>query len=1159
MCNQNDENSIYVRLLKENSERLKELGCINKTTEIIKEGLVFEETIRKISSILPSAWQYPEITVCSISFDGKFFSSNNYIETPWKQSQEFKTVDGKSGIIEVCYTAEMPDEYEGPFLKEERNLIKNLATIIANYINSIKVSDFINSKDDKDLDLNEIEKNTSEFSRRLLQKFINKDYYERDVYHDLMPFKVKEILLIANLYDAYSIEKEGRFTEHILGEYHKLNLTSMPRITGISNPDDALELMKKKHFDLIILMMGSDKKVPFELTKKIKQNFPYRAVYLLLNNDFDVAFLENNKLSTSDFDKVFVWNGDSKIFFAMVKLLEDKTNIENDMKVGVVQAILLVEDSTKYYSRFLPTLYNIVLEQTQRLIEDVSSDELYKVLKLRARPKILLATTYEEAISVFDEYKEIITCVISDARFPKNGKLYPNAGFEFVEYVRKYSEGLPVLIQSSDSENMKKAFELNAIFINKNSESLLQDLKGFVTYHLGFGHFVFRTQEGRQLAVARTMKEFEAQLKQIPDETITYHAIKNHFSLWMMARGEIEIARITKPYKVTDFKNPAEIRNFLLKVIQKYKVEKERGRIVNFDEDALLEESNIISLCSGALGGKGRGLAFVNTLIYNFNFSDIVPGINIRTPKTSIIGTDEFDFFINRNKLKQVIKSETDYNITRRKFVDGELSYDLVKRLKIFLKHITKPIAIRSSSLLEDSLGQPFAGVFETYLLPNNHPDIDVRLQQMMTAIKLVFASVFSPQARTYFEAINYKIEDEKMALVIQEVVGNQFAQYFYPHISGTAQSHNYYPIGHMKPEEGFAVIAIGLGQYVVEGEKTFRFSPKYPKIEVCSLKDTIKNSQTEFYSINMERKNPDLMEGEGASLSRLDLSDAENHGTLKHCASVYDADSERIDAGIDKPGPRIINFANILKYEYIPLAKTVDVLLGIIKEAFGSPVEIEFAVDLNKSYKNQPSFYLLQIKPLVGSETDYNIDESKIDKSKILLFSEKSMGNGKIDEISDVIYVDPTKFDNSKTLEMTMEIEKLNAKMLALHQKYLLIGPGRWGSRDRFIGIPVVWSQISNAKAIVELSMKDFPLDASLGSHFFHNVTSMGVGYFSVQYYSDTELIRWDILEKQEEIERTEYFRHVRFNEGLTVIMDGKKRLSMVLIGKQVFEENKN
>jgi hypothetical protein len=651
------------------------------------------------------------------------------------------------------------------------------------------------------------------------------------------------------------------------------------------------------------------------------------------------------------------------------------------------------------------------------------------------------------------------------------------------------------------------------------------------------------------------MKEFETQLKQIPDETITYHAIKNHFSLWMMARGEIEIARITKPYKVTDFKNPAEIRNFLLKVIQKYKVEKERGRIVNFDEEALHEESNIVSLSSGALGGKGRGLAFVNTLIYNFNFSDIVPGINIRTPKTSIIGTDEFDFFINRNKLKQIISNETDYNVIRQKFVEGELSYDLVKKLKLFLKHIEKPIAIRSSSLLEDSLSQPFAGVFETYLLPNNHPDIDVRLQQIMNAIKLVFASVFSPQARTYFEAINYKIEDEKMALIIQEVVGNQFDKYFYPHISGTAQSHNYYPVGHMKPDEGFAVVAIGLGQYVVEGEKTFRFSPKYPKIEVSSIKDTIKNSQTEFYAINMERTNPDLMEGEEAALSRLDLWDAENHGTLKHCASVYDADSERIDAGIDKPGPRIINFANILKYEYFPLANTIDVLLGIVKEAFGSPVEIEFAVDINKSHKNQPSFYLLQIKPLVGSETDYTIDETKIDKSKVLLFSEKSMGNGKIDEISDVIYVDPSKFDNTKTNEMTIEIEKLNAKMLSEHRKYLLIGPGRWGTRDRFIGIPVVWSQISNAKAIVELSMKDFPLDASLGSHFFHNVTSMNVGYFSVQYYSDTELIRWDILEKQEKIEQTEYFHHVRFKEGLTVIMDGKKRLSMVLIGKQNFE----
>ena len=1156
MAIQGEENSKYFRLLKENSERLKELACINKTTEIIKEGLVFDETIRRICLILPLAWQYPEITVASITYNGKKYFSDHFTETNWKQSQEFSTVDNKKGSIEIFYTSEMPEENEGPFLSEERNLLNNLATIIANYINSIKVSEFINSGEDSGMGLSDIEKNTSEFSRRLLQKFINKDYFDRDVYHDLMPFKVKEILLVANLYDAYSIEKEGRFTEHILGEYHKLNLTSLPRITGISNADDALELLKKKHFDLVILMMGGDKKLPFELNNKIKKQFPYISVYLLLNNDFDIAFLEKNDLPTTTFDKIFVWNGDSKVFFAMVKLLEDKTNIENDVKVGVIQAILLVEDSPKYYSRFLPTLYNIVLEQTQRLIEDVSSDELYKVLKLRARPKILHATSYEEAIEIFEKYKEIINCVISDVRFPKDGQLNSNAGFELVKQVKKYSEDLPIVLQSSDPENLKRAYEVNAIFLNKNSDSLLQDLKGFITYHLGFGHFVFRTKDGRQLAVAKTMKEFEFQLKQIPEETITYHALKNHFSLWMMARGEIEIAKITKPYKVSDFKNPSEIRDFLLKAIQKYKVEKERGKIVNFDEESILEESNIVSLSSGALGGKGRGLAFVNTLIYNFKFSDIVPEINIRTPKTSIIGSDEFDFFISRNKLQPVISGENDYGFLRQKFIEGELSYELVKKLKIFLKHIKRPLAIRSSSLLEDSLSQPFAGVFETYLLPNNHPDEDMRLQQMMDAIKLVFASVFSPQARTYFEAINYKIEEEKMAIVVQEVVGNQFEQYFYPHISGTAQSHNYYPIGHMKPEEGFAVVAMGLGQYVVEGEKTFRFSPKYPRIEVNSLKDTIRNSQTEFYAIDMDRKMPQLIDGESAALSRIDLWDAEKHGTLKHCASVYDVDSERIDAGIDKPGPRIINFANILKHDYIPLAKTIDVLLGIVKEAFGSPVEIEFAVDLNKSHKNQASFYLLQIKPLVGSETDYNIDESKIDKSKVLLFSEKSMGNGKIDEITDVIYVDPSKFDNSKTLEMTVEIEKINAKMLAEHRKYLLIGPGRWGTRDRFIGIPVVWSQISNAKVIVELSMKDFPLDASLGSHFFHNVTSMGVGYFSVQYYSDTELIRWDVLEKQKEIERTEYFRHVRFEEGLTVIMDGKKRLSMVLIGKQNLEE---
>ncbi|NSW45983.1 MAG: pyruvate, phosphate dikinase [Bacteroidales bacterium] len=964
-----------------------------------------------------------------------------------------------------------------------------------------------------------------------------------------MPFKVKEILLVANLYDAFSIEKEGRFTEHILGEYYKLNLTSLPRITGVSSDEEALFLLKNRHFDLIIIMMGSDKKFPFLLCERIKKHYPYISIYLLLNNDNDIQYLKKYAFYQSSFDKVFVWNGDSKIFFAMVKLLEDKINIENDAKLGVINAILLVEDSPKYYSRFLPAMYNAILEQTQRLIEEVNTDELYKVLKLRARPKLLHACTYEEAISIINTYKDIIICVITDIRFPRGGREDAKAGFELLNNIQNISNSIPVLMQSSDAENMKMVYERGAMFLNKNSDSLIQDLKDFINFHLGFGNFIFRSKEGKQLAIARNLKEFESIIKQIPEESLTYHALKNHFSLWMMARGEIEIARNIKPYKVKDFNNAEEIREFLLKIIQKHKIEKDKGKIVPFDADVLTKPSNIVALSSGALGGKGRGLAFVNTLIYNYNFSSVIPGISIQTPCTSIIGTDEFDYFIQRNKLNTLIHENVDFTVLKEAFVSGELSYELMKKLKIFIQKMKKPLAVRSSSLLEDSLSQPFSGVFETYLLPNNHSSDDVRLQQLTTAIKLVYASVFAPHARLYFEAINYKVEEEKMAVVIQAVVGNEYEGYYYPHISGTAQSHNFYPVGHMKPEEGFAVLALGLGQYVVEGEKTYRFSPHYPKTDIVSIQDLVKNSQTEFYAIDLNKKEPNLMEGENAALKRLEIYDAEMHGTLKHLASVYNPENDTIEAGLNKNGPRVLNFANILKYDYFPLAETLEVVLSIVKEAMGTPIEIEFAVDLSKKNpEGIPTFYLLQIKPLLGNEKDFHVDFSKFDDQHIILKTSKSMGNGKIDEIYDVVYAVPEWFDHMKTEHMAKEIEQINTKMMRAGKKYILIGPGRWGTRDKFIGIPVVWSQISAAKVIVEVELPNFPLDASLGSHFFHNVTAMNVGYFSIKQMNSDDFVSWEKLSKFNVIEQTKFFRHINSEKPFTVYMDGGTQKAIVV-----------
>ena len=1137
-------------LLEDRKERLKELACINRTTAILKEGKPIGETLHQIALILPDAWQYPEYTVSRIVFEDKEYRSPGFRTTRWKMSQSFKVIDDRECTVEVFYTREFADMDEGPFLREERHLIDNICSLLLGYINSYKAKSILfrakRKETQKIRQAGYQEKILN--SRQLLQRFLNKHNAERDLFHDLMPFKVKEILLVATLYDAYSIEKEGRFSDHMLGQYHQLSLSSLPRVTGVSKLEEALDELLNKHYDMVIVMMGVDKHAPLVLSRKLKEEYPYIPIFFLVNNNLDINLFEEEDFRFDFVNRVFVWNGDSKMFFAMVKLLEDQVNVENDTAMGFTKVILLVEDSPRYYSRYLPMIYSLVLEQTRHLIEDVNTDELYKVLKLRGRPKILLASTYEEAVDIFNRYREYILCVISDVSFPRKGKRDPSAGVDLIRYVKSQIDNLPTMLQSADTENQKIAHELKSSFVNKNSETLLQDLKSFITYFLGFGHFVYRDNEGRQIAVAKSMREFESYLKTVPEESLVYHAVKNHFSLWLMARGEVRIARIINPLKISDFKNPEEMRNFLVNIIKTHRNEQDRGKIVNFEESAILEESNIVSFAAGSLGGKGRGLAFVNSLIYNFRFSELISGINIRTPVTGIIGTEEFDVFLEINKLGGRIYAENSYDRIKELFLAGSLSYNLEKKLKIFLKLVKKPIAIRSSSLFEDSLLQPFSGIFETYLLPNNHPSFDVRLQQAMDAIKLVFASIFSDDAKTYFESIDYRIEDEKMAIVLQEVAGNQYGDCYYPHISGTAQSHNFYPVAHMKPEEGFSVIAVGLGQYVVEGEKAYRFSPTYPDLEISSTKDLYKNSQLQFYAVNMAKPDINLLEGEDAGLIRLDISESEKHGTLKHCASVYDAENDRITPGIENPGPRVVNFANILKYDYIPLAKALSITLDVVKEALGCPVEIEFAVDLNRDKGGLPSFYLLQIKPLFGSESEYSIDPDKIKNEEVMLRSGKSMGNGKLDNLSDIIYIKTEAFDRMRTREMAAEIERLNSAMLKQKRKYILIGCGRWGTRDRFIGIPVTWPQISNAAVIVEMSMEDFPLDPSLGSHFFHNLTSMNVGYLSVNHTNPDDFIRMEMMDEGMLVEETRFFRHARFDNPLQVLMDGKKGMALII-----------
>jgi hypothetical protein len=1129
-------------------EYLKILEIIHEVSEITRENRDVDTTFTSIISYLNHYIDKSLPISIKISLDGKEFKTKIFNEMAEDcEKREFTLFNGERGVLHVCFN-QFSEESKGVG-EELKYLSDAFQNLIVKYLNSYSKSYL--KEDNEGIGIIDIDSGNNVKSNILsptfLQKFINKNTYSRDIYHDLTPFKVREILLISSLYDAYSIEREGRFTEHMLGQYGQLNLTSFPRITGASTVSQAFTFLQEKHFDLIIYMVGVDRQTPMLVTEQIKNEYPYIPIFLLLNNNSDVAYFTKKAQQYKYIERVFTWNGDSNIFFSMIKLLEDRVNVENDTRRARVRVILLVEDSPRYYSRYLSFLYKVVMEQTKHIIEDVSTDELYKVLRLRVRPKILLATNFEEAQGIIEKYQDFMLCLITDVKYEKDKSYDENAGIKLLQYTREKLPNLPAIIQSSDYKFAEVAKQYKSQFINKNSETLYENLQDFLTNYLGFGDFVFKNSHGEVIAKASNMREFEKQLKKIPEESLLFHASRDHFSMWLMARGEIKAASIIYKKKVSDFKDSKELRETLLNLIKEHRDERETGNIMPFQEGIDITEDNIYTLAEGSLGGKGRGLAFINALIHNYEFGKHVPDIRIRTPKTFIIGTQEFELFIKNHKLNKIIYEETDYLKLRKIFLKHNLSEELRKKLKHLLTLISKPIAVRSSSLFEDSLTQPFAGIFETYLLPNNHEEFEKRFGQLCDAIKLVFASVFSNTAKGYVKAVNLNIEDEKMAVVLQEVVGNKYDNLYYPHLSGVAQSYNHYPFAHMKPDEGFAVAAVGLGKYVVEGNRAYRFSPKYPNIEINSTKDQFKNSQMKFFAVDMLKKEPDLLKGEMGGLAFEDISIAEKHGTLKHCASVYNPDNNMIYPGISKPGPRIINFANILKYNYIPLAKTLEVVLELGKESMGTDVEIEFAVDLTKDKKGRASFFILQIKPLINQLMECNVNLNNIDKEKIILLSEKGMGNGLKDYIDDVIFVAPEDFDKTSTEEMAEEISLVNEKMLEEKRHYVLIGPGRWGTRDRWIGIPVKWYQISQAKVIVETSLDNFQLDASSGSHFFHNVTNMNVGYFTVQPELGNGYINYDKLKNQQLIYKGKYFTHVRFQKPFNICMDGRKRLYVI------------
>ncbi len=986
-----------------------------------------------------------------------------------------------------------------------------------------------------------------------IEEILSQSRVKREIYHDLMQFRVREILLVSTYYDAFSLEEEGQLTDKIFDEYYNLNLTNAPRVTHVVSGARALEEIETRSFDLVVLMLRIEDITPWDLSKSIKTAQNNLPVLLLLKDNAEIAMLRVGwDGPTRSIDQVFVWNGDSRIFVAMIKYIEDAKNVDNDTRVGLVRVILLVEDSIRACSRYLPVLYSEIMKQTQRLIFEEKLNPTRKVLRMRARPKILVADNCNDAMAIVQNYRDNLLCVISDVSFNRDGSRDEEAGLKLIQAVKDIIPDLPTVLQSSDSENEPRAHALNSLFIDKNSDQLGGELRRFIVLHLGFGDFVFRNNRKENIGTAATIYEMETLLLTIPAESLRYHGVRNNFSAWLMARGEIAIARIIQPLKIDDFDSDQELREFLVNVFSNVRRVDIKGKVIEFSSDVLEGDGYILRLANGSLGGKGRGLAYINSLIQATDLETSMPGARICIPRTAIIGTEAFDQFIAENDQVHLFQTKEEYGRVQQDFLKGTLSKDLISKLKLLLDYFTGPLAIRSSGLFEDSISHPFSGVYPTFVLPNNHPSPGERMRQLTHAIKLVFSAVFESSARQYFDAVNYKIEEEKMAVIIQELVGNRHEDWFLPHFSGVAQSYNYYPFGYIKPEDGVAATAVGLGKYVVEGEKAYRFCPRYPKLNVSTTEEAINNSQNHFLALDMAMEDPDLTRGEDATLVDLNISEAERLGILDQLVSVWDYQNDRMQEGLYGPGPRIMNFAPILKFETFPLARILDLCLSKFRVALGTPVEVEFAVDLTRDKDREPTLYLLQVKHFMRNIETFAIEPDTIRFDDCLIYTQKSMGNGRVDDLRDIIYIDPDAFDRSATLQMGVELEKLNARMRQEDRKYILIGPGRWGTRDHWLGIPIIWTQISQARVIVEADLEGYHVDSSQGSHFFHNITSMNIGYLSARYHmgpksGDTSFVDWDWLKEQPVVDRTRYAVRVRLDKPLTVLMDGRKRIAVV------------
>ena len=966
-------------------------------------------------------------------------------------------------------------------------------------------------------------------------------------YQGLMANRVHEILLVASPYDAFILEEDGGLSEQIMTEYIGMNFNYAPRVTRASTSVDAMRYLLKDIFDLVIVMLRIEDTDPISLGKSIKKKYPYKPVILLAFDETEIKQL-SQKISPSSIDRVFIWSGDSSVFPAIIKYVEDRKNAKKDIIEGNVRAIILIEDSPRMYSILLPLIYKEIIYLTKNLMnKTLSSTE--RSFHLRRRLKVLLTPNYETAEKFTNRYGDNIVGIISDVKFLNNGKKDPHAGVKYVDWVRNIHPSMPIILQSTNEKNRELAESLRVDFLHKNSNTLLKDLRNFMLANFGFGDFIFRDLSGKELTRATNIEELIEGVKSAPIESIINHGKSNHFSNWLAARSEFDLATILRKINVEGFDNTEDIRKMILKYINSPNVKLKFGQVLDYStKNNINNNYRFYKMCGGSLGGKARGLAFANDMLKQSGINNKFDNIKIKIPQTVIIGTDEFDSFMKDNKLWDfALKTNKDEEINKY-FLKSRLSMDLILKLESFLKKCKYPLAIRSSSLLEDSQYQPLSGAYSTFMLPNNNSIFKNRINELKKAVKLVFASIFYIESKAHLKSTLHRTEEEKMAVMIMELAGQKYnSNRFYPTFSGVLKSINYYPVSYMKRSEGVTYLALGFGKTIVDGGKCLGISPLYPSIkpQFSTVKSILKNSQSNFYALDLNNKELDMQN----DLNLLDLSKSESDGSLKWVGGVVSTDDDIVRNSLTYKGTRIINFSPILDWNIIPLCEILNELLVLGKKALGCPIEIEFAVNIFQDKNKEPEFYLLQIKPMVLTSTK-SISFKGIHKKQIFSQSHITLGNGIFNHVKNLLYLHPDKYDPSKSNKIAKEIEKINTQ-IGDDKSYILAGPGRWGSSDPWLGVPINWQQISRARLIIEIGHENFPVDPSFGSHFFQNLTSLHIGYFTIDHKNKNNFINDYWLNNHTPKFKGKYIEWYEFENPFKTIIDGLSGFGRILIPK--------